>query len=353
MRAKISTLYQQSKSTGSPLLGDNNFDFWSDYVAAYAVYDRYFKDHFAGFFYFANFGEDETAANIHADFVDAVQAFLTINSKRYSELYRVQVLEADAYDIVNNYDLNETHSRTASGSASDTYGAREDTQSSTSIEGAREDTQSGTSTDGARTDSGSTSVGAQTSTTTRGIEGFNSSTFSDDSKDTTQTGAHTDTTQVSKGAQQNSNSSSLSKGRQENSDSRTATKGAQSDNHSNSETENISIRRYGNIGVQTAADVIGGHIELWTEFNFYKMIFDEIAKEYLLLDDCFENPGGVNLNMDSIILELAKISDKLDTVARTDHLDSQIGAVREDIADVHTKIGAAEDSLTDLITNMQ
>ena len=266
MRAKISSLYNQSKTESKPLLGTNTFDFWQSYINGASVYDRYFKDHFSGFYYFNNFSDTATASEIFDDFTDAVQAFITLNSKRYSELFRVHVLPTSAYDVVNNYDLNETHTRTASGNGSN-------------VSGAREDTQTGSSVEGARTDSGTTNMGAQNTTTTRSIEGFNSSGFSDSNQDVTAATAHTDTTSVSKGEQRDSNSSTLNKGEQ-------------TDTHTSSETENITIRRYGNIGVQTPADVIGGHIELWDMFNFYKQVFDEIAKEYLLLDNCFENPSS-------------------------------------------------------------
>ena len=87
--------------------------------------------------------------------------------------------------------------------------------------------------------------------------------------------------------------------------SENTSKGAQTDTHTGSGTESISIRRYGNIGVQTAADVIGGHIQLWTTFNFYKMVFDEIAKDFLLLDQCYDtDTSGIITNENAIMAEL-------------------------------------------------
>ena len=124
--------------------------------------------------------------------------------------------------------------------------------------------------DGARSDSGSTTVGAATNTSEKEIAGFNASDYTDADKQTDIFGTHTDTTSVSKGAQTNTNNSTLNKG-------------AQSNSHSTSGSESISIHKTGNIGVQTPADVIGGHIELWNSFNFYGKIFDEIAKEYLMI----------------------------------------------------------------------
>ena len=99
-----------------------------------------------------------------------------------------------------------------------------------------------------------------------------------------QENAHTDTTSVSKGAQTNTNNTTLNKGAQSNSTNESTIKGSETDSHTASGTETINIRRSGNIGVQTAADVIGGHIELWDSFNFYDKIFEEIAKEYLSIN---------------------------------------------------------------------
>lgn len=288
MRERIANLYRYSKENNTPLLGSTSTaDFWTAYKNNYAVYDRFFRDRFLSWFYWLTFSDDETIADIFTDFTEAIQAHIAINEKRYSELYRVHVLASTAYDIVNNYDLTETHTASRSESGSNTSGAREDTTSGTDTSGAREDTTSGSATDGARSDSATTNAGAQTTTETSQIEGFNASDFTNSDKKTIAAGAHSDSTSISKGSQTNTNSSTLNKGAQSDSHSETFSKGAQSDSHSLTGSETINIRRSGNIGVQTAADVIGGHIKLWTEFDFYKMIFDEIAKNYLVLDEYY------------------------------------------------------------------
>lgn len=310
MRATTNNLYQYSKTNNLPLLGSSSFDFWQAYTTAYNVYDRYFRDTFSSWFYWLNFEETATIENIYNDFVEAVNSFLTINSKRYSELYRVQVLANDAYDIVNNYDLTETQAITKSDnytdvsgarndsvSGSNVYGTHTDTKEVTNVSGEREDTQSAEATDGSRTDSASTNAGAQTTTTEKQIEGFNSSAYQDADKTTTNAGSHTDSTSVTKGQQINSTDTTTYKGEQTDTINESAiigghtdtttenrSKGSQTDTHTGSGSESVNIRRFGNIGVQTAAEIIGGHIKLWDSFNFYKMIFDEIAKEFLLLD---------------------------------------------------------------------
>lgn len=284
MKLTTDKLYKYSKTNNLPLLGNGSYDFWLPYVANNSIFDRFFRDKFLSWFYWLDFPENSTPADIYNDFVEAIASHLSINAKRYSELYRVQILAADAYDIVNNYDLTETHTNNHSSTTSDIYGERTDTNSTASTEGAREDSTSTTTTDGARSDSGSTTVGSATNTSEKEISGFNSSDYSDADKQTDIFGAHTDTTSVSKGAQTNTNDTTLNKGAQNNSTSASTVKGSETDSHTASGTESINIRRTGNIGVQTAADVIGGHIELWDSFNFYGKIFDEIAKEYLSLD---------------------------------------------------------------------
>lgn len=285
MKLTTDKLYKYSKTNNLPLLGGGSFDFWLPYVANYSIFDRFFRDKFLSWFYWLEFDDDSTTAEIYNDFIEAIASHLSINAKRYSELYKVQILAADAYDIVNNYDLTETHTNSHSTSTSDTYGQRTDTNTSTSTEGAREDSTSTTTVDGARSDSGSTTVGAATNTSEKEIAGFNSSDYSDADKQTDIFGSHTDSTSVSKGAQTNTNDTTLNKGAQSNSTSGSTIKGSETDTHTASGSESINIRRYGNIGVQTAAEIIGGHIELWDSFNFYGKIFDEIAKEYLTVSE--------------------------------------------------------------------
>lgn len=310
MQLTVDKLYKYSSTNNMALLGSApTFDFWLPYKQNYSVFDRFFRDRFLSWFYWLKFADDTTTAEVYNDFIAAVNSHLTINAKRYSELYKVQILAADAYDIVNNYDLTETHTASRSESTTDisgqrtdtttnstTDGARQDTTSRTLVDGAREDETSVTTVDGARSDSGSTTVGAATNTSEKEIAGFNSSDYSDADKQTDTLGTHTDTTSVSKGAQTNTNDTTLNKGEQTNTDNSTFSKGAQlnsasgsavkgqeTDTHSMTGSETISIRRSGNIGVQTAAEIIGGHIELWDSFNFYGKIFDEIAKEYLII----------------------------------------------------------------------
>lgn len=305
-RFKVEALYKEAKQTNVALLPVNtNFEWWEEYENNSSIYDRYILDTFRNFYYWVVFN-NSTPAEALADFKEALVSFLTINQKRYAELYRLHVLPDNAYDIVNNYSVTENSTRTiVEGERSDiqatTIGAHSDTESSTL--GAHNDTENTTlgahsdtenTTIGSRTDSTSNSTGARSDTSEEEISAFNSSAYQDSNKTSNNIGAQTSSGSVTSGSQTNSastsfgaqsNSVSTSFGAQSNSVSTSFGAQSNSETLSKGEQENTDtyeLTRAGNIGVQTPADVIGGHLDLWDRFNFYKQIFDEIAKNYFV-----------------------------------------------------------------------
>lgn len=217
-RFKIEELYKTAKQTNVPLLPVNtNFEWWEEYENNASIYDRYILDTFRNFYYWVVFS-GSTPAEVLEDFKEAITSFLTINQKRYSELYRLHVLPDSAYDIVNNYSVTENSTRTI--------------------------------TEGARTDSDTAELGEREDTGENKISAYNSTTYQDANEVITTTGAQENVVTSVKGEQEN--------------------------------VDEYELTRAGNIGVQTPADVIGGHLDLWDRFNFYKQIFDEIAKAYFV-----------------------------------------------------------------------
>lgn len=217
-RFKIEELYKTAKQTNVSLLPVNtNFEWWEEYENNSSIYDRYILDTFRNFYYWVVFN-GSTPAEVLEDFKEAITSFLTINQKRYSELYRLHVLPNSAYDIVNNYSVTENSTRTI--------------------------------TEGARTDSDTAELGEREDTGENKISAYNSTTYQDANEVITTTGAQENVVTSVKGEQENS--------------------------------DVYELTRAGNIGVQTPADVIGGHLDLWDRFNFYKQIFDEIAKAYFV-----------------------------------------------------------------------
>lgn len=63
----------------------------------------------------------------------------------------------------------------------------------------------------------------------------------------------------------------------------TSTKGSETDTTNNSYNETVTSNKKGNIGVQTGADMLGKHTNYWKNFDFYNLVFSEIAKELLLV----------------------------------------------------------------------
>lgn len=217
-RFKIEELYKTAKQSNIALLPVNtNFSWWKEYENNNSIYDRYILDTFRNFYYWVVFN-GSTPAEVLEDFKEAITSFLTINQKRYSELYRLHVLPDSAYDIVNNYSVTENSTRTI--------------------------------TEGTRTDSDTAELGAREDTGENKISAYNSSAYQDANKAITTTGAQENVVTSVKGEQEN--------------------------------VDKYELTRAGNIGVQTPADVIGGHLDLWDRFNFYKQIFDEIAKAYFV-----------------------------------------------------------------------
>ena len=60
-------------------------------------------------------------------------------------------------------------------------------------------------------------------------------------------------------------------------------KGSETDTTSNTYNETVTSSKKGNIGVQTGADMLGKHTDYWKNFDFYNLVFSEIAKELLLV----------------------------------------------------------------------
>ena len=63
----------------------------------------------------------------------------------------------------------------------------------------------------------------------------------------------------------------------------TSKKGSETDTTSNAYNETVTSNKKGNIGVHTGADMLGKHTNYWKNFDFYNLVFSEIAKELLLV----------------------------------------------------------------------
>lgn len=398
----IDTLYNYCQTAQQTLFPTEDYDFWLPYEANYQKFDRYFKQKYRAFKVCQEYSADASLEGMLTDWKSIVDAFLFLNSKRYSELYKVQVLAADAYDVVNNYDLHETIQRLNTGTVRDNLGARTDSattgaQTHATEYGATQETlQAGQATDstqygqaqrtdviGATRDTNSSAIGAQTSTNTQTRSAFNSSSLQDVAGGSINNGARSDSSIVSSDAHTDTHTDAgrtdtTTRGSHTDTTSQAAhtdtlTDGARTDGHTQGAQENLrtdnlaentTVRRYGNIGVQTPADVIGGHIDLWRAFRFYQMIFDEIAEEYLVIDVDFDfessNVSGGGGGGDAELLAAIRALSAQLTAAQADingNVDTEAAgiktAIRGDISTLSTKLTADTASIrADLVTVM-
>lgn len=297
----VAEMYKRTKTLSTPLLSNYSGDFWASYISNYTQYDRVFNRMYKSFDYFLQ-EDDASVEDVTTEFIDEVKALLLANSKKYSELYRIYVIRSD-YSILDNYDLNETYSKTGSNTSTNQQGARTDTNVETDTYGARTDTNATTDSLGATnsttsnssnafTDTVTASIGAQTNTTTDGVSAYDKTTFSNATTSEQDIGSKTDTTTTNAGAKSdssttstdaisNSSSTNYVKGAQTDGKDTAFSKGAQTDNSQGQYEEEYTLHRVGNIGVQTPADMLMKHRDFWTEYEFYTAIFKDICAELL------------------------------------------------------------------------
>ena len=308
-------MYKEAKQTNDKLLSEYSADFWIPYTIDYQKYDRFFSQMYSSFKYLS---EEAT----REDFTNAVESLLMVNSKKYSELLRVNTVDDELYNILQNYDTTETMERTENNTRSETEGERKDTTNITV--GPQENTEKEitealagnerTEVEGARQDSTTVKHGQQvsdtmvsnpdiTSTQEKSVMAFDSDIYNNAEKITTKTDTHTidtqvtideysDETSVSKGEQNNSvtdkssHNSNISRTENigERSDTHDFTKGEQTNDITNNGTENYTLTRKGNIGVQTQSEMLQKHLDLWNGFQFYSLIFQDIVNALLVVD---------------------------------------------------------------------
>lgn len=245
-------VYKYNKDHTLKMLSDYPSDFWEEYRTNYDKYDKVFDRMFMSFKYCFQSDEEEIV-DIANNFREDVYNHLLMNDKKYSELYRIQVIPDTNYSLTDNYDVTETMDKNISDNNDNTYGARTD-----SVE----------ETEGSRTDSTSETEGSRIDDTTHKIAPYDSSQFSNNTLDTLDKG-------------QQINSGSLTKGQQINETE--TTKGSQNDTLERTYEEDYTLHRKGNIGVMTVSDMLRKHKDFWDMWSFYEYIFKEICKELLLI----------------------------------------------------------------------
>lgn len=283
---KIIELYKSILPAGELLPTNTSFDFWDDvYGEASAEYDREFARRYKNFLYF-DFLEAETTSDALTNFKADVLSILTFNKKRYEEMYRVFLVEDEDDPITYNYDMIETtgaqHTETEYGATSQTKGQE------TFTKGAETFTKgSQTLTKGAETftkGAQSNTVGGVTNT--HAVAPYNVQTLTPESSDTSTQQSNTE------GQREDTEGQRIdTEGQREDTEGqRIDTNAARTDTalaHTDqTDSDEWTLTRRGNIGTQTAADILRLHTTYWTEqYKFMQLIFDDIAAQLLLIGD--------------------------------------------------------------------
>ena len=283
---KVIDLYKAVGTGESLLPTGTDFDFWEGtYEANTAVYDREFARRFTTFEYF-DFLDADTIAEARENFHADVLSILTFNQKRYAEMYRVFLVEDADDPITYNYDMIETtgaqHTETEYGATSETKGAETFTKGEeTFTKGSQ------TITKGAETftkGSQENIVGATTNT--HSVAPYNVSTLTAESSDAVTAQTNTEgQREDTEGQRIDTDGQRIDTEGQriDTNAARTDTALAHTDQ---TDTDEWTLTRRGNIGTQTAADILRLHTAYWTEqYKFMELIFNDIAKQLLMCGD--------------------------------------------------------------------
>ena len=320
----VNDMYKDARSSNAPLLSNYEAPFWSEYVSDFSNYDRVFNRLYKSFEYFLQ-EEDDSVSECRSNFTEDVKCLLIANSKKYSELYRTYKIDDSIYSLTDNYDVTETYSgnklttnesrvggRTDNTKTSDVIGSKTDSIENTDIIGAINNTETmnngakntnENTTYGAKNTNENTTYGSGSSETVGEVSPMDSNMFYNNNKNSTTTSEKTDSKQtthstftdskqttysaftdsktINEAERTNTSNNVVNSGEQNNSSNNTYTKGEQSDTHNHDETESYNIRKRGNIGVQTATDMISKHNQFWNSYEFYTLIFKDICKELL------------------------------------------------------------------------
>ena len=269
---KIIELYKSILPAGELFPTSTSFDFWDDvYGAASAEYDREFARRYKNFLFF-DFLEAETTSDALTNFKSDVLSILTFNKKRYEEMYRVFCVTDEDDPLTYNYDMVETtgaqHTETEYGATSQTKGQEIFTKGQETFTKGEEQLTKG---------SQSNTIGGTTNT--HAVAPYNVSTLTPESSDTMTQQSNTEGQRIDTEGQRIDTNSQ----RQDTNSARTDTALAHTDQF---DSDEWTLTRRGNIGVQTASDMLRLHTQYWTEqYKFMQLIFDEIAAQLLLIGE--------------------------------------------------------------------
>lgn len=259
MLYQIKDIYKYCRDNNIKMLSTFNGDFWNYYKSNYQNFDRLFKKEFTSW-YPMDQERGATLEDITAEFIADVNAFLTVNSKRYAELWRAYNIEDNtAYSLTNNVDYTETRDLTIEREGEDNRG-----------EQVIKDT--GYISYGAQTVTGDNerTLGGKITSTENKVSAYNDGTYAPRDYSETNEGQQTDTEDLS-----------TTYGSHDDDSMNTRKEGSRFDSHNEDTTEKETLHKVGNMGVQTVDDMLKKHWDNWSMFDLYMFIFKEIARDLL------------------------------------------------------------------------
>lgn len=281
----VGDIYAQNVQENKKMLSEYPADFWEPYRNNHEYFDRRFKTLYKTWFPYDQ-EEAEGRKAVSDEFRLDVYAHLMANDKRYSELFRVHTIQDnDAYSLVNNVDYTETRQRTEGRDGTDVKGSETITDSSSDQYGSQVVTADNERVKGSETitEDNDLTRGQREDTTFNSTSAFNESGY-----------APVDKTEFTQGQQLDHDDRERVEGQRTDTEDLSTTYGQHTDTHSGSRTEgsrtdtselditeNESIRKVGNMGVQTVDDMLLKHWDNWNLFDFYKVIFSDICRDLL------------------------------------------------------------------------
>ena len=283
MLYEINDIASYTKEENKMMLSNYDADFWKPYRDHYNYFDRLFMKKYRSWFPMDQEGDLEEVAT---DFTFDVKAWLMINDKRYSELFRIQTIpDDDKYSLTDN--VYESENISESGEHSNTFnkGEQIDTEDLSATKGQQIDTQDNERVKGQeQIDTDITfTQGATGKTITNQVSAYNDSTFANSDKSVEADDNRQDVTDqtVVDGSRTDTEDLSTTYGSRTDTQDNSRTSGAREDTDEGTDSKTIERLRTGNIGVKTVVQMLGEQWETWGLMNFYDMIFAEIARELL------------------------------------------------------------------------
>lgn len=306
----VEDLYNYCQTNNLKMLSNFDADFWQVYVENSDYFDRLFCRTYRSFVPF-NYTKTEDDDEFAVEWIMDVISFLLANEKRYSELWRMQVIPDEDYSILDNYNVRETHSKETIENTTDSIGSRTDSKQNSTTYGSSTDEETNSYTHGEKSESGEdetiygskeniTNVelhsGQQANDSENRVSADNESAYSPKDINLTTLGARTDTTETTENLGSHTDSTTTTHTTEEHTDSerksrthgqRTDTSnatniyGAHENTHETEGAEERSVTKVGNMGIFSNSKLLLEHQELWQAFSFYKLIFDELADQFL------------------------------------------------------------------------